>query len=403
MSLFSNIELAPRDPILGLNEAFAADPRPEKINLGVGVYYDAQGRLPLLRSVRDAEASLCETPKPYPYLPIDGLPAYNHAAQELLLGKDSEVIAAGRAVTVQSVGGTGALKIGADFLHRLSPSATVAVSNPSWENHRAIFEGAGFVVNEYAYYEPEKRALNFEGMLHDLQALPAGSVIVLHACCHNPTGIDLNEDQWGILIEQIRAAKLVPFLDLAYQGFAEDLEADAKAVRLFAASGLPVFIAQSFSKTFSLYGERVGALTVIAQDAEEATRILSQLKRFIRANYSNPPTHGALLVSTVLNSPQLREIWVEELQGMRERIRGMRRGLVARIAAHGDPADYSFIVRQKGMFSYSGLSKEKVQRLRDEYAIYALDSGRLCMAALNEENIDRVAKAIAEIDKESKE
>ncbi|APZ42821.1 aromatic amino acid transaminase [Acidihalobacter ferrooxydans] len=397
MSLLSSVALAPRDPILGLNEAFAADPRPDKVNLGVGVYRDAQGRLPLLRSVREAEQRLVGEAQPRGYLPIDGLAAYDKAVQALLFGEQAAVLAAGRVVTAQSVGGTSALKIGADFLKRTLPAARVAISDPSWENHRAIFESAGFEVGVYPYYDAATHGVNFAGMLDGLRALHVGDIVVLHACCHNPTGVDLDGAQWAQVIEVLRERELVPFLDMAYQGFGEGNEGDAAVVRMFADSGLAVFVANSFSKSFSLYGERVGALSVVTADADEAERVRSQLKRVIRADYSNPPTHGAMLVSTVLNTPELRALWEEDLGDMRDRIRSMRRGLVARIAAHGDPRDFSFIVRQRGMFSYSGLNAEQVERLREEFGIYAVSSGRICVAALNDANLDAVATAIAAV------
>lgn len=397
MSLFSSVELAPRDPILGLNEAFAADSRTGKVNLGVGVYYDAEGRIPLLRAVREAERMRIEAAQPRGYLPIDGLAAYDQAVQKLLFGADSAEVAAGRVVTAQSLGGTGALKVGADFLKRLLPEAKVAISDPSWANHRAIFEGAGFEVVSYPYYDAATHGVNFGGMLDGLRALERGSIVILHACCHNPTGVDLSMEQWAQVIEVLRERELVPFMDIAYQGFGDGNDEDAASVRLCAASGLPLFVANSFSKSFSLYGERVGALSVVTGDADEAKRVQSQLKRLIRANYSNPPTHGATLVATVLNTPELHAQWVEELGGMRERIRTMRSGLVERIAAHGAQGDYSFIERQRGMFSYSGLTREQVERLREEFGIYAVGSGRICVAALNDANLDGVAAAIAAV------
>jgi len=397
MSLFSSVELAPRDPILGLNEAFAADHRAGKVNLGVGVYYDAQGRIPLLRAVREAERMRVEAAQPRGYLPIDGLVAYDQAVQKLVFGADSAAVAAGRVVTAQSLGGTGALKVGADFLKQLLPDAKVAISDPSWANHRAIFEGAGFEVVSYPYYDAATHGVNFGGMLDGLRALDKGSIVILHACCHNPTGVDLSLEQWAQVIEVLRERELVPFMDIAYQGFGDGNDEDAASVRLCAESGLSMFVANSFSKSFSLYGERVGALSVVTGDADEAKRVQSQLKRIIRANYSNPPTHGATLVATVLNTPELHAQWVEELGGMRERIRAMRSGLVERIAANGVQGDFSFIERQRGMFSYSGLTREQVERLREEFGIYAVGSGRICVAALNDANLDAVAAAIAAV------
>ncbi|KGE05711.1 MAG: amino acid aminotransferase [Paraburkholderia tropica] len=397
MSLFSAVELAPRDPILGLNEAFNADTRPTKVNLGVGVYTNEEGKIPLLRAVADAEKARVAAGLPRGYLPIDGIAAYDAAVQKLLLGKDSVLIAAGRVVTAQAIGGTGALKIGADFLRTLNPNAKVAISDPSWENHRALFETAGFKVEAYPYYDAATHGVNFDAMLAALNSYEAGTIVVLHACCHNPTGVDLNDAQWAQVVEVVKARQLVPFLDIAYQGFGEDLEADAAAVRLFAAADLNVFVSSSFSKSFSLYGERIGALSIITSSKDEATRVLSQLKRVIRTNYSNPPTHGGALVSAVLASPELYASWVQELGEMRDRIRAMRNGLVERLKASGVDRDFGFINAQRGMFSYSGLTTGQVDRLREEFGIYAVSTGRICVAALNTRNIDAVAAAVAAV------
>ncbi|WP_213948882.1 amino acid aminotransferase [Luteibacter sp. dw_328] len=394
MTLFSAVELAPRDPILGLNEAFGADTRPDKVNLGVGVYYDANGHVPLLRAVREAEKARLEAQLPRGYLPIDGIALYDAAVQKLLFGAGSPLLAERRVVTAQALGGTGALKIGADFLHRLNPCVPVAISNPSWENHRALFEGAGFQVVEYPYYDASSHGVDVDAMLGGLAKLPKGAIVVLHACCHNPTGVDLGTDDWKRVIETVREHDLVPFLDIAYQGFGDGIEADAIAVRLFADAGLPFFVASSFSKSFSLYGERVGALSIVTGSHDEAHRVQSQLKRVIRTNYSNPPTHGAAVVAAVLNHDDLRATWETELGEMRERIRTMRRGLTQRLSAHGD---FGFIEAQRGMFSYSGLSSAQVDRLRTEFGIYAVGTGRICVAALNDGNLDRVAEAIARV------
>jgi aromatic-amino-acid transaminase len=396
MTLFSAVELAPRDPILGLNEAFGSDPRTDKVNLGVGVYYDANGHVPLLRAVREAEKARVELALPRGYLPIDGIALYDQAVQQLLFGVDSPLLAERRVVTAQSLGGTGALKIGADFLKLLNPDVPVAISNPSWENHRALFEAAGFDVVDYPYYDAATHGVDIEGMLAGLASLPRGAIVVLHACCHNPTGVDLGEAEWKQIVASTRLHQLVPFLDIAYQGFGDGIEADALAVRLFAESGLPFFVASSFSKSFSLYGERVGALSVVAASHDEAHRVQSQLKRVIRTNYSNPPTHGASVVASVLNHGGLRAEWEKELGEMRERIRQMRHALVAKLAEHG-AGDFGFIARQRGMFSYSGLSPAQVGRLRDEFGIYAVGTGRICVAALNGNNIDAVAEAIARV------
>ncbi|MBN3794246.1 amino acid aminotransferase [Burkholderia sp. Ac-20392] len=397
MSLFSAVQLAPRDPILGLNEAFNADVRPTKVNLGVGVYTNEEGKIPLLRAVREAEKVRVEAGLPRGYLPIDGIAAYDAAVQKLLLGNDSPLIAAGRVVTAQALGGTGALKIGADFLRTVNPNVKVAISDPSWENHRALFEAAGFEVVAYPYYDAATNGVNFEGMLSALNSYAAGTVVVLHACCHNPTGVDLTEAQWQQVVDVVKARNLVPFLDIAYQGFGENIEADAAAVRLFAAADLNAFVSSSFSKSFSLYGERVGALSIITSSKDEATRVLSQLKRVIRTNYSNPPTHGGAVVAAVLASPELHASWVQELGEMRDRIRAMRNGLVERLKASGVDRDFSFINEQRGMFSYSGLTSAQVDRLRDEFGIYAVGTGRICVAALNTRNLDAVANAVAAV------
>ena len=401
MSLFSAVELAPRDPILGLNEAFNADTRTHKVNLGVGVYCNEEGRIPLLRAVIEAETQRAAQHASRGYLPIDGIVAYDQAVQKLLFGADSPLLAAGRVVTTQSVGGTGALKIGADFLKQLSPNATVAISDPSWENHRALFETAGFPVKNYRYYDAATHDVNRAGMLEDLNALPSGSIVVLHACCHNPTGVDLTPADWNNVLEVVKAKGHIPFLDMAYQGFGQGIAEDAAAVRLFAESGLDFFVSSSFSKSFSLYGERVGALSIVTESKEEATRVLSQVKRVIRTNYSNPPTHGATIVATVLNSPELRAMWEAELAEMRQRIHGMRKQMVELLAQYGAQQDFSFVGRQCGMFSYSGLTVEQVARLKDEHAIYALDTGRICVASLNQNNIHVVTKAIVEIGRAS--
>lgn len=397
MSLFSAVEMAPRDPILGLNEAFNADTRTTKVNLGVGVYYNEEGRIPLLRAVAEAEKARIEAHAPRGYLPIEGIAAYDSAVQKLLLGADSELIAAGRVITTQAVGGTGALKTGADFLKRLLPNTVVAISDPSWENHRALFESAGFPVQNYRYYDAASHGINRAGMLEDLKNLPARSVVVLHACCHNPTGVDLSLDDWKAVLDVLREREHVPFLDIAYQGFGDGIEQDAFAVRLFAASGIPFFVSSSFSKSFSLYGERVGALSIVTGSQEEAGRVLSQAKRVIRTNYSNPPTHGATVVANVLNSPELRALWEEELAGMRERIRGMRMAMVEQLAALNCKRDFGFVAQQRGMFSYSGLTAEQVERLKTEFGIYAVSTGRICVAALNQRNLPAVTQAIAQV------
>jgi aromatic-amino-acid transaminase len=395
-SLFSAIDMAPRDPILGITEAFNADTNPGKINLGVGVYYDDNGKVPLLACVQAAEAKLMEQHTPRTYLPIEGLAAYDKAVQELVFGAGSPIIQDKRAVTVQALGGTGALKIGADFLKRFAPDAEVFISDPSWENHRALFESAGFVVNNYTYYDPATHGVDFNGMLASLTAMPRGSIVVLHACCHNPTGADLTADQWTEVIKAVTDNGLVPFLDMAYQGFGAGIAEDGAVVRRFADAGGPLLVSNSFSKSFSLYGERVGALSVVAASADEAARLLSQLKRVVRTNYSNPPTHGGKVVATVLATPELRQLWEDELAAMRVRIKQMREALVEKLKASAPGRDFGFVRQQVGMFSYSGLTKEQVGKLREQ-SIYAVDTGRICVAALNSTNIDRVVDAIAKV------
>jgi len=384
--------MAPSDPILGVTEAFVADQNPRKVNLGVGVYYDDKGKVPVLECVRHAESERLKAVAPRGYLPIDGIAAYDKAVQKLVFGDESKNI-----VTVQALGGTGGLKVGADFLKRIAPDAPVWISDPSWENHRQLFEAAGFTVSNYSYFDPSLHGVDFDAMQRSLNGLPSGTVVVLHACCHNPTGADLTQEQWQKVLAIVKARGLVPFLDLAYQGFADGLEADAYAARLFAREVSPVFLSSSFSKSFSLYGERVGALSVVTDGPEEAARVLSQLKRIVRTNYSNPPTHGGQIVATVLNNPQLMSLWDRELGAMRDRIKDMRKLLVDQVQQRVPGFDFSFVLKQRGMFSYSGLNKDQVHRLRGEYSIYAIDTGRICVAALNSKNVGYVADAIASV------
>jgi aromatic-amino-acid transaminase len=384
--------MAPSDPILGITEAYVADQNPKKVNLGVGVYYDDNGKIPVLECVRKAEEQRVKSAPPRGYLPIDGIQAYDRAVQKLVFGSENKQI-----VTVQALGGTGGLKIGADFLRQISPQSTVWISDPSWENHRQLFEAAGFTVKSYAYYDPKTHGLDFAGMKKSLDALPAGSIVVLHACCHNPTGVDLTKEQWPQVLEIVKARGLIPFLDLAYQGFADGLEADAYVARLFSEAMSPVFLSTSFSKSFSLYGERCGALSVVAGSEDEARRVLSNLKRIVRTNYSNPPTHGGQVIASILAEPAGRQEWDRELGAMRDRIKAMRKALVDGIHKRVPGADWTFIMRQRGMFSYTGLTKDQVLRLRKEYAIYAIESGRVCVAALNSKNVDYVADAIAAV------
>jgi aromatic-amino-acid transaminase len=384
--------MAPADPILGVTEAFVADTNPKKVNLGVGVYTDDNGKIPLLESVRRAEEQRLKTSPHRGYLPIDGLAAYDQAVQQLVFGKTSKNI-----VTVQAIGGTGGLKVGADFLKLVNPAAQVWISDPSWENHRQLFEAAGFAVKAYKYYDPTSRGLDVAGMLQSMNAIPPGSIVVLHACCHNPTGVDLDRSRWEEVLEIVRSRGLIPFLDLAYQGFAEGIEQDAYAARLFSGAMTPVFLATSFSKSLSVYGERVGALSVVTASDEEARRVLSNVKRVVRTNYSNPPSHGSQIAATILGSPELKALWEKELGEMRERIKLMRKALVDGMHKRVPAADWSFILKQRGMFSYSGLTKDQVRRLREKYSIYTIDTGRICVAALTTKNVDYVADAIADV------
>jgi aromatic-amino-acid transaminase len=397
MSLFSAVEMAPRDPILGLNEQFNADTNPNKVNLGVGVYFDDNGKLPLLQCVLAAEKTMMDKPTARGYLPIDGIVAYDNAVKGLVFGADSEPVTSGRVATIQAIGGTGGLKVGADFLKKLNPTAKVMISDPSWENHRALFTNAGFTVESYRYYDSNTRNLDFPGMLADLNAAAAGTVVVLHACCHNPTGYDITPAQWDQVIAAVKAKNLTPFLDMAYQGFGYGIAEDGAVIQKFVASGMNFFVSTSFSKSFSLYGERVGGLSVLCKDKEEAGRVLSQLKIVIRTNYSNPPTHGGAIVAAVLGNPELRALWEKELGEMRVRIKAMRQKLVDGLKAAGVKQDMSFITTQIGMFSYSGLSKDQMVRLRSEFGVYGTDTGRMCVAALNSKNIDYVCASIAKV------
>jgi aromatic-amino-acid transaminase len=395
--MFTAVEMAPRDPILGLNEQYAADGNPQKVNLGVGVYYDDNGKLPLLACVRSVEEDMMKAPSARGYLPIDGIAAYDAAVKGLVFGADSEPVKSGRVATVQAIGGTGGLKVGADFLKRLRPDAKVLISDPSWENHRALFTNAGFVVESYPYYDAERRGVDFDAMLGALNAAPAGTVVVLHACCHNPTGYDITPEQWDRVVEAVKAKDLVAFLDMAYQGFGNGIQEDGAVIGKFVDAGLTFFVSTSFSKSFSLYGERVGALSVLCADKEEAARVLSQLKIVIRTNYSNPPIHGGAVVAAVLNDPARRAVWEGELAEMRTRIKAMRQKLVDGLKAAGVTQDMSFITKQIGMFSYSGLTKDQMVRLRSEFGVYGTDTGRMCVAALNSKNIDHVCASIAKV------
>ena len=397
MSLFSAVEMAPRDPILGLNEQFAADTNPNKVNLGVGVYYDDAGKLPLLKCVQAAEAQIMGTPKARGYLPIDGIAAYDGAVKGLVFGSDSDVVTSDRVATIQAIGGTGGLKVGADFLRRMGTSKQVLISDPSWENHRALFTAAGFDVDTYPYYDAAKRGINFDGMLARLNSAEAGTIVVLHACCHNPTGYDIDPIQWDQVVASVKARNLTAFLDMAYQGFGFGIQEDGAVIQKFVDAGLSFLVSTSFSKSFSLYGERVGALSVLCESKDEAAKVLSQLKIAIRTNYSNPPIHGGTVVATVLGTPELRAQWEQELAEMRDRIKVMRQTLVDGLKAAGVQADMSFITKQIGMFSYSGLTKDQMVRLRNEFGVYGTDTGRMCVAAMNSQNINYICKAVAAV------
>ncbi|GAA1391980.1 amino acid aminotransferase [Luteococcus peritonei] len=396
MPSYDDIEYYPGDPILGLADLYAADTHPQKVNLGVGIYLDEQGRLPLPECVEVAERRIAANPAPRGYIPIGGLPDYVARTQEVVFGADSPLLEQQRVASVQTLGGSGALKEGADFLRGLLGASKMIMSNPSWANHQAIFEGAGYEVGRYRYHDDEAHGVDVDGMLADLAAAEPGTVVVLHACCHNPTGYDIDEAQWRQVAEGAKRRELVPFLDMAYQGFAEGLEADRVAIRVFAESGQRFCVGNSFSKTFGLYGERVGALHLVCRDDEEAVRVRSQLCRVIRTNYSNPPTHGARVVSEVLGDEQLRASWETELAGMRERIRRMREALVTGLREEG-VEDMDFVAEQNGMFSNSGLSVAQMHQLRSDFGVYGTDDGRMCVAGLNEDNVQVVARAIAQV------
>ena len=392
-SLFADVQEMPRDPILGLTEAFVADKDPRRVNLGVGVYQDENGKVPLLACVKQAEEAMVAKAAPHTYIPIDGLPAYDAAVAQMVFADSADLA---RIATVQALGGTGALKLGAELLRVVSPKAKVWISDPSWENHRALFSAAGFEVETYPYYGADGE-LDFSGLIATLSAIPTGDIVLLHACCHNPTGLDLTQDQWKQIARIVRERGLTPFLDTAYMGFAEGLEPDAFSVRLFASDGGPLFVSFSFSKSLSLYGERVGALSVVTASPVERTRVLSQIKRIARITYSSPAGHGAAAAAMVLADPALRKQWEDELGGMRERIKAMRSLLAEKLAARLPDRDFSYITRQRGMFSYSRLTQPQAVALREKYAVYALDSGRICVAALNGKNIDYVSECIAQV------
>ena len=395
--MFDHIPPFAGDPILSLNEDFHKDPRPHRINLSIGIYFDDGGRIPVLDSVRRAEALVVAKGGPKPYLPIEGAANFRSAVQRLLFGAEHEAVTSGRIATIQSVGSSGGLKVGADFIARHFPGSGVWVSDPTWDNHRSMFEGAGLAVNTYPYYDAETGGLKFDAMLATLRGLPPKSVVLLHACCHNPTGVDLTAAQWDALIPVLRDAGLIPYLDLAYQGFGDGIEADARAVRALASAGLSFFIANSFSKSMSLYGERCGALSVVCPDAAQAALVLGQMKFAVRRSYSSPPIHGGQIVATVLADPELRQSWVTELGAMRERILAMRKALHAVLCGKLPGRDFGYFLSQRGMFSYTGMSVAQVDRLREEHAVYMVRSGRICVAGLNTSNVEATAVAMAAV------
>jgi aromatic-amino-acid transaminase len=404
--MFAHIEPYGGDPILTLNENFQKDPRPGKINLSIGIYFDDAGKIPVMGCVREAERRIAADLGPKPYLPMEGLAAFRSTVQDLLFGEGHPALAAHRVATIQSVGSSGGLKVGADFIARWFPGSAVFVSDPTWDNHRAVFEGAGLTVGTYPYYDagdtsatPPRPAggLRFDALCEALATLPARSVVLLHACCHNPTGVDLSAAQWDALIPLLKERELIAFLDLAYQGFGDGMAEDAYAVRALADAGLSFFVANSFSKSLSVYGERCGALSVVCPDAAQAELVLGQLKATVRRNYSSPPLHGGLLVATILGTPDLRAQWSEELEGMRQRIRLMRERLHGVISAKVPGRDFSYFLSQRGMFSYTGLSAAQVDRLREAFGVYLVRSGRICVAGLNSGNVERTAQAMAEV------
>ena len=397
MSFFGHIDAYAGDPILSLNDAFQKDPRRDKINLSIGIYFDDAGRIPVLDCVHHAETQMLAEGGAKPYLPIEGSGAMRSAVQQLLFGSGHEAVTSGRTATLQTVGSSGGLKVGADFISRWLPGSALWVSDPSWDNHRAMFEGAGITVHTYPYFDEQTGGLKFSDMLATLQTLPARSVVLLHACCHNPTGVDLTRDQWAQLIPVLRQRELLPYLDLAYQGYGDGIEEDAFAVRALASAGLTFFIANSFSKSMSLYGERAGALSVVCANAAEAELVLGQMKATVRRNYSSPGIHAAGVVSRVLTQPALRKSWEADVAGMRERILAMRKSLHGVLGAKLPGRDFGYFLSQRGMFSYTGLSAAQVDRLRAEFGVYLVRSGRLCLSGLNTGNVERTAVAMASV------
>jgi aromatic-amino-acid transaminase len=395
--MFEHIEPYGGDPILSLNEDFGRDPRPHKINLSIGMYFDDAGRIPVMAAAREAETAMLQDIGARPYQPMEGAANYRQAVQNLLFGSQHEAVTSGRMATIQTLGGSGGLKVGGDFLKRYFPSSNVWVSDPTWDNHRAMFEGAGFEVSTYPYYDAATGGLRFADMLAAFEALPEQSIVLLHACCHNPTGVDLSAAQWAELIPVIAKRRLIPYVDIAYQGFGDGIQQDAFAVRAMAEAGLSFFVANSFSKSFSLYGERCGGLSVVCPNAAEAALVLGQLKATIRKNYSSPPTHGGQIVARVLNSQALNAKWTAELDAMRGRIKQMRETLHAVLKAQLPSRNFDYFITQRGMFSYTGLTEAQVNRLREEHAVYVVWSGRMCVAGLNSNNVEAVATAMAAV------
>lgn len=395
--MFESIPLAPPDPILGLTEAFKKDPNPNKINLGVGVYQDAAGKTPILESVRQAEAALLEREQSKSYLPIDGSPQYASAVQLLMFGNHHEIVLDRRAATAHTPGGTGALRVAAEYLKKMHPQTTIWLSDPTWANHPNIFKAAGLNVKTYPYFDAPNNRVDLNAMLAALDQIPAGDVVLLHGCCHNPTGADLSTDQWAKVASVVSKRKLLPLVDFAYQGFALGLDEDAAGLLQLCQPGCELLIASSFSKNFGLYNERVGALTVVAANRAAAAAVMSHVKTVVRTNYSNPPAHGAAIVAAILNDPKLRALWLDELAQMRDRINGMRKLFVEKLAANGVTRDFSFLTRQAGMFSFTGLSQEQVQTLRDKHGIYMVGGGRVNVAGITPANADPLCQAIAAI------
>ena len=395
--MFEHVDAYAGDPILTLVETFNKDTRESKVNLGIGLYYDEAGRIPLLESVRQAEAARAAQPAARPYQPMEGAANYRQAVQHLLFGAEHPAVKEGRIATIQTIGGSGAIKIGADLLKRYFPASEVWVSSPTWDNHRSMFEGAGFKVHDYPYYDASTGGVNFAAMLDTLKSLPAKSIVLLHPCCHNPTGVDLDQEQWLQVIAVAKANQLIPFMDIAYQGFGDGLDEDAFAIRAMTEAGVSFLLSNSFSKNLSLYGERCGGLSVICQNAEEASRVLGQMKFTVRRNYSSPPTHGGQVTAAVMNTAELRTIWEGEVAEMRVRIKAMRQKLFEVLTAKVPGRDFSYFVKQRGMFSYTGLTPEQVDRLREEFAVYLVRSGRMCVAGLNTRNVEYVADAMAAV------